>query len=334
MAVAPEHPVLMDRFLEDAFEVDVDCVSDGETVVVAGIMQHIEEAGIHSGDSACVIPPYHDAVIKELDTLREYSKRLARALDVRGLMNIQYAIKDGVVYVLEVNPRASRTVPFVAKATGIPLAAIAAKVMAGKTLVELGFTEEPHVEGRFVKESVFPFIKFPGEDPVLGPEMRSTGEVMGVAANFGQAFAKAQLAAGQPLPLGGRAFLSVHDHDKAALIPVARSLRETLGFELVATRGTCDVLREAGVECEAVFKVLEGRPNIVDRMKNGEIHLIVNTPLGADSYFDEKALRSTATQRGIPLVTTLSGAHATVQAIIELKENTLDVRSLQEIYAD
>ena len=332
MAVAPEHPVLLDRFLEDAFEVDVDCVADGTDAVVAGIMQHIEEAGIHSGDSACVIPPFHDSVVDKLDTLRDYTRRLAKALNVRGLMNVQYAIKDDVVYVLEVNPRASRTVPFVAKATGVPLASIAAKVMTGRTLAELGITEEPAVDGRFVKESVFPFIKFPGEDPVLGPEMRSTGEVMGVAQSFGQAFAKAQLAAGQTLPLGGRAFLSVHDHDKAALAPVARELSQ-LGFELVATSGTCEFLKGQGIECDTVYKVLEGRPNIVDRMKNGDISLIVNTPLGAESYFDEKALRSTATQRGIPLVTTLSGAHATVQAILQLKQETFDVRSLQEIYA-
>jgi carbamoyl-phosphate synthase large subunit len=332
MAAAPEHPVLLDRYLEDAFEVDVDCIADGEDTVVAGIMQHIEEAGVHSGDSACVIPPFHDAVIERLPELREYSRKLATALEVRGLMNIQYAIKDGVVYVLEVNPRASRTVPFVAKATGVPLAALAAKVMTGRKLRDLGLTEEPHVEGRFVKESVFPFIKFPDEDPVLGPEMRSTGEVMGVARSFGQAFAKAQLAAGQELPLEGCAFLSVHDNDKRALVPVAQGLQK-LGFTFVATRGTQEFLAGQGVECELVYKVLEGRPNIVDRMKNGEISLIVNTPLGAEGFFDEKALRRTATDRGIPLVTTLSGAHATVRAIRDLKNEVLEVRSLQEIYA-
>ncbi|NIL99573.1 MAG: carbamoyl-phosphate synthase large subunit [Acidobacteria bacterium] len=331
MEAAPDHPVLLDRFLEDAYEVDVDCLADGEDVVVAGIMQHIEEAGVHSGDSACVIPPFHTTVVERLPQLREYSHALARALGVRGLMNVQYAIKDDTVYVLEVNPRASRTVPFVAKATGIPLAGLAAKIMTGKTLRELGLVEEPEVRGRFVKESVFPFIKFPSEDPVLGPEMRSTGEVMGVAEGFGQAFAKAQLAAGQPLPREGRAFLSVHDNDKAALVPVARGLAE-LGFDIVATAGTQSFLRERGIPCEQVFKVLEGRPNIVDRLKNGEIELIINTPLGAESYFDEKALRRAATDRGIPLVTTLSGAHATVQAIRDLKQQTLEVRSLQEIY--
>ncbi|TDI48465.1 MAG: carbamoyl-phosphate synthase large subunit [Acidobacteria bacterium] len=331
MEAAPDHPVLVDRFLEDAFEIDVDCLADGEDVVIAGILQHIEEAGVHSGDSACVIPPFHKAVVERLPQLREYTRALARALDVRGLMNVQYAIKDGTVYVLEVNPRASRTVPFVAKATGVPLAALATKVMTGKTLRELGLTEEPGVQGFFVKESVFPFIKFPGEDPVLGPEMRSTGEVMGVARSFGQAFAKAQLAAGQPLPLEGRAFLSVHDNDKEALVPVARGLAK-LGFQIIATRGTQAFLASHGIACEHVYKVLEGRPNIVDRMKDGDIALIVNTPLGAESYFDEKALRRVATDRGIPLVTTLSGAHATVQAIRDLKSERLEVRCLQEIY--
>ena len=331
MEAAPDHPVLVDRFLEDAFEIDVDCLADGEDVVIAGILQHIEEAGVHSGDSACVIPPFHKAVVERLPQLREYTRVLARALDVRGLMNVQYAIKDGTVYVLEVNPRASRTVPFVAKATGVPLAALATKVMTGKTLRELGLTEEPGVQGFFVKESVFPFIKFPGEDPVLGPEMRSTGEVMGVARGFGQAFAKAQLAAGQPLPLEGRAFLSVHDNDKEALVPVARGLAK-LGFQIIATRGTQAFLTSHGIACEHVYKVLEGRPNIVDRMKDGDIALIVNTPLGAESYFDEKALRRVATDRRIPLVTTLSGAHATVQAIRDLKSERLEVRCLQEIY--
>jgi carbamoyl-phosphate synthase large subunit len=330
---SPEHPVLLDRFLEDAFEVDVDAVSDGKDVVVAGIMQHIEEAGIHSGDSACVIPPYHPEVVSRMELLRDYTVRLARALRVRGLMNVQFAIKDGTVYVLEVNPRASRTVPFVAKATGVPLARIAAKVMVGRTLADLGLTAEPTVRGRFVKESVFPFLKFPGEDPVLGPEMRSTGEVMGVAESFGSAFAKAQAGAGMPLPLEGTAFLTVNDKDKANVIPIARSLAD-LGFRLVATGGTAEAIRNAGVPCESVYKVNEGRPNAVDLMKNDEIHLIVNTPLGQASYFDEKALRTTATQRGIPLITTLSGAVAAVEAIRAVRGGALSVRSLQEIYAE
>ncbi|MCP3982630.1 MAG: carbamoyl-phosphate synthase large subunit [bacterium] len=329
---SPEHPVLLDRFLEDAFEVDVDAVSDGEDVVVAGIMQHIEEAGIHSGDSACVIPPYHETVTQKLDLLREYTRQLARALKVRGLMNIQYAIKDDVVYVLEVNPRASRTVPFVAKATGVPWAGVAAKLMCGATLKELGLLDEPAVIGHFVKEAVFPFVKFPGEDPILGPEMRSTGEVMGVASTFGTAYAKAQMAAGTQVPLEGRAFVSVNDNDKNNLVPIARGLSE-LGFDVVATRGTAEQLQAAGVPCERVYKVLEGRPNVVDMMKNGEIDLILNTPLGADSYFDEAALRREATQRSIPLITTLSGGHAMVEAIRQLRSEELDVRSLQEIYS-
>ena len=330
---SPEHPVLLDKFLEDAFEVDVDAISDGEQVVVAGIMQHIEEAGIHSGDSACVIPPHHPTVLGKLDVLRDYTRRLALALGVRGLMNVQFAIHQDVVYVLEVNPRASRTVPFVAKATGVPLAGIAAKVMTGKSLAELGFEHEPTTHGSFVKEAVFPFVKFPGEDPVLGPEMRSTGEVMGVAPDFGRAFAKAQLGTGSPLALEGRAFLSVNDNDKHNLLAIATGLVEC-GFELVATKGTGAHLQEAGIPCTLVYKVLEGRPNVVDMMKNGEIQLILNTPLGRESYYDEKAMRSQATQRGVPLVTTLSGGHAMVAAIRAMRGATLEVRSLQEIYED
>ena len=296
-------------------------------------MQHIEEAGIHSGDSACVIPPFHPAVVERLDVLRDHTRRLALSLGVRGLMNVQFALKDGVVYVLEVNPRASRTVPFVSKATGVPLAKLAAKVMVGRTLKELGVTSEPAVSGRFVKESVFPFVKFPGEDPVLGPEMRSTGEVMGVGPDFGIAFAKAQIGAGTGVPLQGTAFLSVNDNDKTNLVPVARSLAG-LGFGLVATRGTAEHLRSCGLECAMVYKVLEGRPNVVDLMKNGEIQLILNTPLGRESYFDEKALRRAALERNIPLVTTLSGGHAMVEAIRAMRRGPLEVRTLQEIYAE
>jgi len=329
---SPEHPVLLDRFLEDAFEVDVDAVADGERVLVAGILQHIEEAGIHSGDSACVIPPYHRAVVDQLDTLREYTRRLALALRVRGLMNVQYAIKDGIVYVLEVNPRASRTVPFVSKATGLPLAQIAARILVGRTLAELGLTEEPRVEEWFVKACVFPFRRFPGEDPILGPEMRSTGEVMGVGDGFGIAFAKAMAGAGVSLPLSGTAFLTVNDRDKPNVVPIARGLRE-LGFDLLGTRGTAAYLRGAGLPCRDVFKVLEGRPNAVDLMKNGEIQIVLNTPLGRASYFDEKALRTTATQRQIPLITTLSAGHAVVEAIRALRSGALEVRSLQDIYA-
>jgi carbamoyl-phosphate synthase large subunit len=328
---SPEHPVLLDRFLEDAFEVDVDAISDGERVVVAGIMQHIEEAGIHSGDSSCVLPPYHPDVAAKMDVIRDYTHRLAKALRVRGLMNVQYAIKDGIVYVLEVNPRASRTVPFVAKATGVPLASIAAKVMVGRTLADLGLTQEPVINGRFVKESVFPFVKFPGDDPVLGPEMRSTGEVMGVADEFGPAFAKASFGAGIKLPVEGTAFLTVNDRDKPQLLPAAAAL-VAMGFRLVATGGTATYLVDNGLPCDRVYKVLEGRPNAVDMMKNGEIHLVINTPLGQASYFDEKALRTTATQRGIPLITTISGGHAMVEAIRSLREGPMTVRTLQEIY--
>jgi len=328
---SPGHPVLLDRFLEDAFEVDVDAISDGEDVVIAGILQHIEEAGVHSGDSACVIPPVHPVVIEKLDQIRDYTRRLARALNVRGLMNVQYAIHQGTLYVLEVNPRASRTVPFVAKATGIPLASIAARLMVGRTLKDLGLLEEPPVKGFYVKEAVFPFTRFPGEDPVLGPEMRSTGEVMGVAADFPMAFAKAQLGAGTVLPTAGLAFLSVNDNDKPAAIEIARALTEQ-GFGLIATKGTRAALLAEGFDCEEVYKVLEGRPNIVDRMKNGDVAVIVNTPLGRDSYHDETAMRIVATQRGIPLITTLSGAHAMVQAVAALRRGEMPVESLQSIY--
>jgi carbamoyl-phosphate synthase large subunit len=315
---------------------DVDAIGDGEEVLIGGIMQHIEEAGIHSGDSACVIPPYHPEVQSRLPVVREYTRKLARALKVRGLMNVQFAIKDGTVYVLEVNPRASRTVPFVSKATGIPLAKVAARVMAGRSLREQGFTvekglDEPRVDGFFVKESVFPFIRFPGTDPVLGPEMKSTGEVMGVSTTFGGAFAKAQIAAGSPLPVEGTAFLSVNDNDKKNLVPIGRGLAE-LGFRLIASGGTAEALRQAGVDVETVFKVNEGRPNVVDRMVSGDVQLIINTPLGRESYFDEPALRLTALVRGIPLITTLSGAAAAVAGIRSLKNDALDVRSLQEIH--
>jgi carbamoyl-phosphate synthase large subunit len=330
---SPEHPVLLDRFLEDAFEVDVDAVSDGTDVVIGGIMQHIEEAGIHSGDSACVIPPFHAVVVDRLEVLRDYTHRLARALKVKGLMNVQFAIKDGVTYVLEVNPRASRTVPFVSKATGVALAKIAAKVMVGRTLRELGLVAEPVVRGRYVKEAVFPFVRFPAEDPLLGPEMRSTGEVMGVGQDFGTAFAKAQFGAGTHIPREGTAFLSVNENDRDNLIPIARGLSE-LGFRILGTRGTAEHLRAAGIPCDVVFKVLEGRPNVVDLMKNDEIHLVLNTPLGRGSYFDEKSIRTTATQRGVPLITTLSGGHAVVEAIRALRSGALEVRSLQEIYEE
>ena len=329
---SPEHPVLIDRFLEDAFEMDVDAISDGEQVVIGAIMQHIEEAGIHSGDSACVIPPWHEAVRAVAPLIREHTRRLAEALEVRGLLNIQFAMKDGVVYVLEVNPRASRTVPFVSKAIGVPLAKLAAKVAVGRRLSDLGFTQEVVPRGVFVKESVFPFARFPGEDPVLGPEMRSTGEVMGLSASFGVAFAKAQIAAGNPLPQEGRAFLSVNDFDKNNLLPIARDL-VGLGFQIVATQGTAAFLREGGLEVQNVFKAGEGRPNIVDRILSGEIHLIINTPLGRESYYDEPAIRKTATMKGVPLITTLSGAAAAVEGIRAVREHGLSVLALQSLHA-
>jgi carbamoyl-phosphate synthase large subunit len=265
---SPSHPVLLDRFLEDAFEVDVDALADGTDVVVAGVMQHIEEAGIHSGDSACVMPPFHPVVVEKLPLIREYTHRLARALDVCGLMNVQFAIKDGILYVLEVNPRASRTVPFVAKATGVPVANIAARLMVGRTLADLGVVDEPPVRGQFVKEVVLPFNRFPGEDPVLGPEMKSTGEVMGQASSFGLAFAKAEIGAGTRFPLEGTAFLSVNDNDQQNLVPIARGLAE-LGFKLKATRGTGETLRQHGIQCGNVFKVYEGRPNVVETRRSG-----------------------------------------------------------------
>ena len=325
---SPEKPVLIDRFLEDAFEVDVDALADGERCVIAGIQEHIEEAGIHSGDSSCVLPPY---MVKpeHLDTMRGYTRRLARALDVRGLMNIQYAIKDDIVYVLEVNPRASRTVPFVSKATGVQIAKIAARVMTGRKLSEFDLPDELSVTSFFIKEPVFPFVKFPGVDPILGPEMRSTGEVMGMAESFGGAFAKAQTGAGASLPLGGTAFISVNDSDKQNALRVARRLHE-LGFKIVATRGTANYLTDAAVPCERVFKVNEGRPNVVDLIKSDAIDLIVNTPLGRSSFYDEKAIRRAAMNYNVVSFTTLTGASAAVSAITSMRQEKLTVLSLQE----
>ena len=328
---SPQHPVLIDRFLEDAFEVDVDAIGDGERVMIGGILQHIEEAGIHSGDSAMVLPTYKVAP-QHLVTIRDYTRRLGLALEVRGLMNVQYAIKDDVVYVLEVNPRASRTTPFVSKATGVPLAKVAARVMAGQSLAAQGLTEDLEVDRFFVKESVFPFIKFPGVDIVLGPEMKSTGEVMGISKDFGIAFAKAQAAAGFNIPSSGTVFISVNDFDKRGVLPQAQALRE-LGFRILATRGTADFLNAQGVEAEAVYKVNEGRPNCVDLIKSGKIDIIFNTPLGKESFYDDGAIRKSATLHGVFVVTTLTAAAATVQAIRALREKALDLVSLQEIHA-
>ena len=325
-------PILVDRFLEGATEVDVDALADGEDVVVAGIMEHIEEAGIHSGDSSCVLPSV--AIPERLrQSLREYTVKLARELKVVGLMNAQYAIQNGKVYVLEVNPRASRTVPYVSKATGVPLAKIAARLMVGRKLREFGLDEELPVRYHFVKSPVFPFVKFPGVDTILGPEMKSTGEVMGVAENFGLAFAKAQLAAGQPVPTAGRVFLSVNDRDKPQGVAIARELAG-LGFKLVATRGTAQALRNAGLEVENVHKVNEGRPNSVDLIKSRTLDLIINTPLGRTSRFDEKSIRRAAVQHGVSCITTLSAAAAAVNGIRAQREQGIQVVSLQELHQE
>jgi carbamoyl-phosphate synthase large subunit len=329
--VSPGHPVLIDRFLEDAFEVDLDLISDGKTAVVAGILQHIEEAGIHSGDSVAVLPPYKVSP-EDQDRMRDIARRLALRLGVVGLMNVQFALKDGRIYVLEVNPRASRTVPFIAKAVGIPLVKIAVGAMAGRTLQELGFTAEPRVPGVFVKAPVFPFRRFPGVDPVLGPEMKSTGEVMGESLTFGNAFAKAWMGAGHVLPLEGTAFLSVHDRDKPGLLPVARRLAE-LGFELAATAGTAGYLSGQGLAVRTVLKVHEARPHIGDLLINGEIALVINTPLGRASHEDDGVIRRTALKYDIPCITTLSGAMACAEGIAALKREGLSVRSLQEMVA-
>jgi carbamoyl-phosphate synthase large subunit len=329
---SPEHPILIDRFLEDAFEFDVDALADaaGE-VVIGGIMEHIEEAGIHSGDSSCVVPPFI-CPERHLATIRDYTRRIARALKVVGLMNVQYAIKDNVVYVLEVNPRASRTVPYLSKASGVPLAKIAAKLMAGRTLADLGLTKDIEVAGVFVKSPVFPFVRFPGVDTILGPEMKSTGEVMGGATSFGVAFAKAQLGVGQRLPDSGAAFVSVNNDDKANLLPIARDLAD-LGFRLLATRGTAAFLRAQGLEVDVVFKVNEGRPNIADEIVNGGVALVVNTPLGRESFFDDRAVRRAAMMHEVPCITTLTGAAAAVSAIRAMRHQGVSVRALQDYYA-
>jgi carbamoyl-phosphate synthase large subunit len=328
--VSQDRPILIDKFLEDAFEVDVDTLADGDQVVIGGIMEHIEEAGIHSGDSSCVLPTY---LVKpeHLESMRRYTKMLAKALKVIGLMNVQYAIKDDVVYVLEVNPRASRTVPFVSKATGVPMAKVAARLMIGKKLADFGLTEELKVQNFFIKSPVFPFVKFPGVDTILGPEMKSTGEVMGVSDNFGQAYAKAQMSAGVVLPRSGTAFISVNQHDKKNVIKIADRL-QGLGFKLIATRGTTAVLKEHGIPVKRVYKVNEGRPHIVDLIKSGKVDLILNTPLGKDSFFDERAIRRAAMQHNIPCITTLSGGAAVASGIAALQQNKIDVRSLQEYH--
>jgi carbamoyl-phosphate synthase large subunit len=366
-----DRPVLIDHFLEDAIEVDIDALSDGEDVVIGGIMQHIEEAGIHSGDSSCVLPAV-DIPEHLLERMREYTFKLARALKVVGLMNVQFAIPrsgyidmtsdhveadalarsggaelrgesgndtGGKVYVLEVNPRASRTVPYVSKATGIPMAKIASRLMTGRKLRE--FLPEFIDQRRdldtgacyYVKSPVFPWNKFPGVDTVLGPEMKSTGEVMGVADNFGEAFAKAQIAAGQKLPTQGTLFISVTDHDKPHVAEVARKFVD-MGFKLVATAGTADVIEAAGMACDRVYKVKEGRPNVVDLIKGDRIQLIVNTPAGQDPYFDEKAIRRAAVTARIPTITTLAAARAAAEGIAALQRGEVNVKALQQLHAE
>ncbi len=329
---SPEHPVLIDKFLERANEYDVDALSDGERVVIAGVMEHIEEAGIHSGDSTCTLPPI--VIDPELlARMKDYTRRLGEALQVVGLMNIQFAVQKRTVYVLEVNPRASRTVPYVSKSTGVPLAKIAARIMAGEKLKDFGLKDELNVKHCFVKSPVFPFNKFPGVDSILGPEMKSTGEVMGVADSFGSAFAKAQLSAGIRLPRKGTVFISVNERDKEGLIPIAWDLK-SFGFQIYTTTGTNKYLENNAIETDHVFKVGEGRPNIVDLIKSKKIDLIINTPLGGQSRFDERAIRRAATQHGIACITTLSGAAAAAKAIQTLRNENLTVRSLQEYHGD
>jgi carbamoyl-phosphate synthase large subunit len=328
--VSPNLPVLIDKFLKDAKEVDVDAVSDGKTVVIGGVLEHIEEAGVHSGDSAMVLPPFsiEARVIKEI---KRQTKELALALKVKGLVNIQFAVKDNVVYILEVNPRASRTVPFVSKAIGIPLAKLGTKVMIGKTLRQLGFTKEIVPSHYCVKESVFPFIKFHGVDTILGPEMKSTGEVMGIDADIRMAFAKAQIAAGSDLPLSGTAFVSVKDEDKPKLSEFIKDL-EALGFNIMATAGTAAYLKGIGVSCTVVKKVIEGRPHVVDHIKNGEVQLVVNTTFGQKEVEQSYSIRRTALVHRVPYFTTISAARAAVGAIEVLIGKGLDVKAIQDYY--
>jgi carbamoyl-phosphate synthase large subunit len=328
----PDRPVLIDKFLEQAAEFDVDALADETACVIAGIQEHIEEAGIHSGDSSCVLPPFRIDP-EHIETMRHYTRTLATALSVRGLMNIQFAIKDHRVYVLEVNPRASRTVPFVSKATGVQIARVAALVMAGKPLADFALPEDLTVSRFFIKSPVFPFVKFAGVDPILGPEMHSTGEVMGIGETFGEAYRKAMMGTGLSLPRRGTAFLSVNETDKGQAVVLARKLVR-LGFEIMATLGTAARLKEVGLKVETVFKVNEGRPNIVDHIKRGDMALVINTPLGRASHFDEQAIRRAALQYNVPCVTTMTGAQAIVEALGAFGgDETVSVRSLQELHA-
>jgi carbamoyl-phosphate synthase large subunit len=335
---SPKRPVLVDKFLEDATEVDVDCITDvghfekpeEGTIVIGAMLEHIEFAGVHSGDAAMVLPP-HTLPKKVIATIREYTHAMARELKVVGLMNVQYAVKGDTVYVLEVNPRASRTVPFVSKAIGVPLAKLAAKVMAGKSLKELGFTEEIWPKYWAVKESVFPFNRFHGQDILLSPEMRSTGEVMGLDADRGVAYAKSQMAAGSPLPLSGKVFISVSDAHKKKIVEVARQFAE-LGFELIATGGTALALEKAGLKVERIHKLQEGRPNAVDLLKNKELQLVINTPSGATPRADEIKIRTTAVYTGTPIMTTISSAQAAARGIAALKKSGYEVKTVQEYH--
>jgi carbamoyl-phosphate synthase large subunit len=335
---SPERPVLVDKFLEEATEVDVDCISDcghfadpsQGTIVIGGFLEHIEYAGVHSGDAAMVMPP-HTLSDEIIETMRQYTHAMARELRVIGLMNVQYAVKGDTAYVLEVNPRASRTVPFVSKSIGVPLAELAARVMAGKNLVELGFTKEIWTTHWAVKESVFPFNRFHGQDILLSPEMRSTGEVMGLDADLGIAYAKSQMAANAPLPLSGRVFISVSDADKKRVAVIARQFAD-LGFEIVSTSGTAKVLEEAGLKVSRVFKLAEGRPNSLDLLKNREIQLVINTPAGQSPRADEIKIRTTAVYTGTPIMTTLSGARAAALGIAALKKSGYSVKTIQEYH--
>ena len=329
---SPGFPVLIDKFLEDAIEVDLDLVGDGTAFVVGGILEHIEEAGIHSGDSAMVLPP-HTLTDEVLAEVRAAALKLGRALQIVGLMNAQFPIKDDVVYVLEVNPRASRTVPFVSKAIGVPLAKVATRAMVGIPLAEQRFTEEIVPPYLSVKESVFPFSRFAGVDIILGPEMRSTGEVMGIDEDFGRAFLKSQLAAGQNLPSKGTVFISVKNRDKRAVVLIAKRLEE-LGFQLIATAGTANALRRYGVHAAAVQKIHEGRPNVLDWIKNGEVHLIINTPSGRLPRADEILIRSAATALRIPCVTTISGAQASLTALEALQSHPIHVKPIQAYHQE
>jgi carbamoyl-phosphate synthase large subunit len=327
---SPERPILVDKFLEDAIEVDVDAVADGKNCVICGILEHIEQAGIHSGDSAMVLPPYSlsDSIIKRI---REQTYALAKELKVKGLLNIQYAVRQGVVYVLEVNPRASRTVPFVSKACGIPWANVATRAMLGHSLKEQGIAKEISIPHVAVKESVFPFVRFPGSDAILSPEMKSTGEVMGIDATFGLAYAKSQLAAGQKLPTKGNVLITVRNEDKIKIIPAARKFAN-LGFKLFSTSGTANILMQNRLKTEMVAKLHEKRPHIVDMIKSGEINLVINTPQGKLTKKDETVIRSTTVLYDVPLVTTVAGAEATANGIEALIKKKLSVKPLQDYH--